>query len=215
MRRTRMAESRRDRMAVANDAGVGTLSLVSVLAGVLVAYGAFGVMAAVAVAVLRAAGIDASSFSRNDWHTLGTGGAVLAGCVLLISYLFGGYVAGRMARRAGGANGLFVFILGILLAVGVGAAVGSQGGSTAVMDHLRSLGVPTRWSEWSAIGTAAGAGSLLAMLLGSLFGGMKGERWHGKLVTLATTGSQVEPIDLRSKEELPLTNTTSDPLVSH
>lgn len=82
-------------------------------------------------------------------------------------------------------NGFLVFVLGLLVAAGVGAAVGSQTGAEGILDNLRSIGVPTSGEEYSAIGTFAGIGSLLAMLLGSIIGGVLGERWHGKLLTRA------------------------------
>ena len=181
----RTIETRRDRMAMVHDAGLGKISLVSVLAGVLVAYGAFAVVAAITAAVLDAVGVDTADFTANDWRELGVGGGIVAAAVLLLSYLFGGYVAGRMARRAGAANGLAVFVLSVLVAVAVGAAISTQTDTDTIVDNLRSLGVPTSGGEYSALGTVAGIGSLLAMLVGSLFGGMAGERWHGKLVTRA------------------------------
>ena len=44
MRRRHVIESNRDRMALAHDAGYGRISGVSILAGTLVAYGAFAVV---------------------------------------------------------------------------------------------------------------------------------------------------------------------------
>lgn len=185
MGRKRAVENRRDRMELANEAGYSRVSFVSVLAGVLVAYGAFAILAAITGAVLTAVGVDVRAISDNDWRELGIGSGVAVVLSLFLSYLFGGYVAGRMARRAGAANGLLVFVLGILVAAGVGAAVGSSADAEGILDNLRSIGVPTSGEEYSAIGTFAGIGSLLAMLLGSLFGGISGERWHGKLLARA------------------------------
>src|SRR5688572_15293830 len=93
-------ETRHDRVVVVREAGVGRISLVSVLAGVLVAYGMFAVVAAVVAAVLDAANVE-TEFGTYDWEAVsGVGTAALA-VSLLVSYLFGGYVAGRMARRSG------------------------------------------------------------------------------------------------------------------
>jgi hypothetical protein len=183
--RVRTIENRRDRMELASEAGYPKVSLVSVLAGVLVAYGAFAIVAAITGAVLNALGIDTRGLSDNDWRQLGIGTGIAAALTLFLSYLFGGYVAGRMARRAGAMNGLLVFVVSILLAIGVGAAIGSQADGEAIMSNLRSIGVPTSGAEYSAIGTIAGLGALAAMLLGSLLGGIAGERWHGKLLTRA------------------------------
>src|SRR5215218_5205396 len=46
-------ETGRDRAALTREAGIGKLSFISVLAGVLVAYGAFAVLAALAAAISR------------------------------------------------------------------------------------------------------------------------------------------------------------------
>jgi len=195
MRRNRVVENRHDRMELASEAGYSKVSLGSVLAGVLVSYGAFAVLAAVGGAILSAFGVDVQAFSDNDWRELGVASGAAIALVLFLSYLYGGYVAGRMARRAGAANGLGVFVLGILIAGGVGAAIGSQTGVDGLVDNLRSIGVPTSGDQFRSFGTAAGLGALLAMLLGSVLGGINGERWHGKLLTRAldpTVGASAE-----------------------
>jgi hypothetical protein len=184
MARAQAIETRRDRSALARDAGFGSVSLVGVIAGVLCAYGAVAILAALAGGILSALGID-TDFTNDEWRQVGAGGAVVLGLVLFLSYLFGGYVAGRMARRAGALNGALVFVFGILLVAGVAAAVGTQTGTDTVMSNLRSMGVPTSGDEYAALGTFAGLAAIVAMLLGSIFGGILGERWHGKLVTRA------------------------------
>jgi hypothetical protein len=185
MRRQRTVENRRDRMEMAHEAGYPKISFVSVLAGVLVAYGAFAIVAGITGAVLNGLGVNTDALSDNDWRQLGIGTGIAVGLSLFLSYLFGGYVAGRMARRGGAMNGLLVFVVGILLAIGVGAAIGTQADGDALLSNLRSIGVPTSGEEYSAIGTIAGIAALAAMLLGSILGGVLGERWHGKLLTRA------------------------------
>jgi hypothetical protein len=172
-------------MELATDAGYPKVSLGSVLAGVLVAYGAFAVIAAIAGGILTAFGMDVHSLSSNDWREYGVASGAAAALSLFLSYLFGGYVAGRMARRAGALNGALVFLFSLLLVAGVAAAIGTQAGSDAVMSNLRSMGVPTSGSEYAALGTFAGLAAIIAMLLGSVLGGVQGERWHGKLLTRA------------------------------
>jgi hypothetical protein len=180
-------ETSSDRASLAREAGVGKLSFISVLAGTLVAYGAFAILAALLGAAAAAIGVD-NGLSSNDWARLGTGGAIAAAVVLFLAYLFGGYVAGRMARRAGLLNGLAVFLLAIVLIAAVGALVASQADADTIGTNLRSLGIPTSGSEWSDIGTLAGIASLAAMLIGALVGGLLGERWHSKLTRRAVSG---------------------------
>ena len=107
MRRRGVVENRVDRKALAADAGFGSLSVVSILAGVLTAYGAFVLLLGIAVAIVDAVGID-TDLVTTDYEQLGVVGGLIVAALLLASYLFGGYVAGRMARRAGALNGLAV-----------------------------------------------------------------------------------------------------------
>jgi hypothetical protein len=179
-------ETGRDRAALTRQAGIGKLSLISVLAGVLVAYGAFAVLAALAAAAAAALGLN-TDLSANNWAELGVGSAIVAAVVLLLAYLFGGYVAGRMARRAGLLHGIAVFILALIIVALVAAIAATQTDTSAIRDNLRSLGIPTTGAEWGDVGTLAGIGSLAAMLVGALLGGLLGERWHTKLTRRAAS----------------------------
>lgn len=179
-----VVEDRRDRVALAHDAGFGRLSFFGILAGVLVAFGAFAVLAALAAAAIGALGID-TDFSTNEWRQAGFAAAAAMAVVQFISYFFGGYVAGRMARRSGAMNGVMVFIGGLLVAIGVAALANAFADTDDVTRNLRSIGVPTTGDEWRDVGLVAAGASLLAMLLGSILGGIRGERWHGKLIERA------------------------------
>jgi len=179
-------ETGRDRAALTRQAGIGKLSFISVLAGVLVAYGAFAVLVALAGAAAAAIGLT-SDLSANNWAELGVGSAIVAAVVLLVAYLFGGYVAGRMARRAGLLHGLGVFILALVIVALIAAIAATQTDTSAIRDNLRSLGIPTTGAEWGEVGTLAGIGSLAAMLVGAVLGGMLGERWHTKLTRRAAS----------------------------
>src|SRR5919197_4468643 len=95
-----LTESGRDRAALARGAGFGRFSFVSVLAGVLVAYGGLAVLLSAAYGINQATGV-AGTLSFDDLARLGVGSATVIVAATLVAYLFGGYVAGRMARRAG------------------------------------------------------------------------------------------------------------------
>jgi hypothetical protein len=179
-------ETGRDRATLTRQAGIGKLSFISVLAGVLVAYGAFAVLAALAGVAAAALGLN-TDLSANNWAELGVGSAIAAAVVLLLAYLFGGYVAGRMARRAGLLHGLGVFILALVIVALVAAIAATQTDTSVIRANLRSLGIPTTGAEWGDIGTLAGIGSLVAMLVGALLGGLLGERWHTKLTRRAAS----------------------------
>lgn len=178
-------EGRRDRVALARDAGWRRISFASVLAGVFVAYGAFAILLGIVSAILGAAGVDTKSLSDADWRGVGTGSAAALFSVLLLTYFYGGYVAGRMARRSGFLHGVLVFVFGVLLLVLAAGLVYVLDGTDAIRDQLRDLGAPTSGDKWIDIGSAAGIAGALAMLIGAAFGGVRGERWHQRLLQRA------------------------------
>jgi hypothetical protein len=204
-----LRETGRERRELAADAGYGGFSFTSVLAGVLVAYGAFAILLGLAAAIVGATGGDTDL--STDWEQLGTAGGLVVAGLLFLSYLFGGYVAGRMARRNGLAHGLGVLVLGVVIVGVVAALVRSSDGTGTIADNLRSLGVPTTADEYGQAGTVAGIASLVALALGSLLGGVLGERWHARLFARAadpTVGAQAaaarEAEEARTRSNLTL-----------
>ncbi|MGI8684312.1 MAG: hypothetical protein ACR2MO_04350 [Acidimicrobiales bacterium] len=198
--RAHAVETRSDRAVLAQHAGLGRASLVSVLAGTLVAYGAFAVLLAITAAVAESVGFD-TNLSTTEWRGLGAVGGAVVAAVLLVCYLFGGYVAGRMARRAGATNGFLVFVLGVVVAGGVAGLVNVFTDGDEILRNLRNVGIPTSGEEWRDVGTVAGIGSLLAMLVGSVLGGALGERWHTKLLALAADPSVGPEAEARAAAE--------------
>jgi hypothetical protein len=166
----------------------------------MVAYGTTVVLLALVSGIAARSSSDGNSLTTYDWRRIGIGAAIAVAVVLLVSYLFGGYVAGRMARRAGSVNGFLVFVLGLVVVAVAAAIVGAQTDRGAVVDSLRRAGVPTTGREWSDIGTFAGIASLAAMLVGSVLGGLAGERWHGKLVARAMNPDIGPEADARRAE---------------
>src|SRR5439155_2471203 len=110
--RRRFVETGRDRRDLAAEAGYGRLSLSSVLAGVLVGAGTFGLLAVSAIAVAHRVGWDGELMDTPRGELALGGGLVMAG-LLLVSFLYGGYVSGRMARRAGLTHGVATFVLAV------------------------------------------------------------------------------------------------------
>ena len=82
-------------------------------------------------------------------------------------------------------NGLGVFVLAAAVIAIVAGLAAWLGDPTSVRQSLSDNGVPTGANTWSDIGIGAAIAAGVAMLLGSLLGGIKGERWHGRLVTAA------------------------------
>ena len=114
--RTRARETARERRELAADAGYGGFSVASALAGVVAAAGTFALLAGAAAAVVGAVGVHTDL--TTDWQQLGTVGGLVGAGLLLIAAVFGGYVAGRMARRNGVAHGAGVAVLGLVVAAG-------------------------------------------------------------------------------------------------
>jgi hypothetical protein len=177
-------EDRRDRAVLAREAGLGRVSGFSGLAGALAAYGAAGVLLSAAGGVATAinGGTDFSAVGRSalEYPTV----AVVA-AALFCSYLFGGYVAGRMARRAGVSNGALVFGIGVVIAAAATLWTWAAGGTHVLVQDLRTVGAATTWHAWRAPALLGGAATLALMLVGSLIGGAWGEHWHTRLVARA------------------------------
>jgi hypothetical protein len=116
-----------------------------------------------------------------------TGLAVLA-VLIFLTYFFGGYVAGRLARFDGGRNGAMVlawtFIVVLILTLvavvfsgflpdGIAAGVVNLAQATAsTLSNLAGAGVA---------GIVAAAAAVLVALLGGFFGGRLGSRYHTEI----------------------------------
>ena len=191
----RTIERARDRKALVAAAGLPTTSIVSVVAGTLTAVGAVAILLAAAAGIGDLFDFSTSDLNGNNWDDIGLAGAIAFAAVTFFAYMFGGYVAGRMARRAGVRHGVLVFVLGLLLTLGAAGIASAVSDRDAAADELRDQGVPTDVDDWSGVGVVAGLATLGAMLAGSILGGARGERWHGRLVTRAA-----DP-NVRSRDE--------------
>ena len=177
------------------EAGWRTTSGLSVLAGALVAFGAVALVAAGAGAGGSALGLDTDGISTEEWRQAGIAGAAVGALVVFGAFFFGGYTAGRMSRRAGGRHGLLVFLLGAVL-IGAVALIGwAMSGELSVVNDLSDNGVPTDQDTWGDIGVGAAIAAAAAMLLGSTLGGIRGDRWHGRLATAVVEHREAERDD--------------------
>ena len=194
-------EGKRDRLELAREAGWGGVSWRSVVAGVFVAYGVIGACIGIAAAVLHPIGLTLDSLSHNDWQQVGLVAGLVAAAVFLGAFTFGGYTAGRMARRAGLRNGVLVAVLGVVLLAAVAAVAQLEGATSALVDRLESLGAPTDGTTWYGLGVLSGAVALGGMILGALLGGVRGERWHQRLLVRAANPDIGPDADLRAEAE--------------
>lgn len=111
-------------------------------------------------------------------------GLAILGVVVFLTYFFGGYVAGRLARFDGGRNGAMLLVWSVvsvaLLALAAGvfsgflpdAAAGVIGGSVDNIGAVAQAGV---------VGIIVAVGALLVALLGGFLGGRLGSRYHTEI----------------------------------
>src|SRR5688572_21473563 len=115
-------------------------------------------------------------------------GLALLGVLIFLTFFFGGYVAGRLARFDGGRNGVmvlvWVFIVVLILALAalifsgflpaaIAAGVGNvASGAASTVTDLAGAGVA---------GIVTGAAALLLALLGGFLGGRLGSRYHTEI----------------------------------
>ena len=197
-----LAETAAARRQLVEEAGWRATSGLSALAGTLVAFGAVALVAVAAGAAGSALGLDLDGVSTSEWRQAGIAGAVIGAIVVFGAFFFGGYTAGRMGRRAGARHGVLVFLLSALLIGLVALLAWAMSGQLNVARDLRDSGVPTDQDTWGDIGIGAAIAAGAAMLLGSIAGGIRGDRWHGRLATAviehrdaAVIDAPPEPID--------------------
>jgi uncharacterized membrane protein len=110
-------------------------------------------------------------------------GAILAALVVFVSFLAGGWAAGRMARYDGGMNGLGAGLWAIFL-VAVFAALGAWLG--AEYNAFQRAGLPDWFSQFRGDDVTAaaiiwGAISVVLVLGGGYLGGKLGEAYHHRV----------------------------------
>jgi len=187
--RTRLAASalhRRERQAYG-----GAIQWEAALFGWLAAVGLSALLVALVVGAGLAVGLTELGGSPSEkTETLTLGGGVLIFVILALAYLSGGYVAGRMARFDGWRQGLGVWILSVVAAVGL-ALAGLIGGSEynllATLDLPR---IPVDEGEVTTGGVIALVAVLAGTLAAAIAGGVAGESFHR---AVDEAGVMVEP----------------------
>lgn len=193
---TTAAEQSKTRADLAQLAGRGPVSLISVLAGVLVGFAMFALLLGGAVAILR--GNESQLDLSEGWGEVSARGGLLIGGLLFAAYLLAGYMAGRMAWRRGAAHGVVVFlgsVLGVAVAALLVRTLTQPEDVEGIADALRSFGVPVTQEEWGTVGMVVWVASLGGMLLGSVLGGLLGERWF----TRVSRRAMAAEIDVRDR----------------
>ena len=176
------AEDREDRL---RDMYGGVDWLASFL-GFVFALVAGAIFSAVAAVVLAPLG-----FSPDLSGSVGAAvitGLVLLGVLIFLTYFFGGYVAGRLARFDGGRNGamllVWTFLTAVLflLAAGVFSGFLPGGAASAIGGFMDSASSAIGGlSQAGVIGIVVVVAALLLALLGGFLGGRLGSRYHAEI----------------------------------
>ena len=152
----------------------GGVDIPATLAGMLAALGVTVLLGG----LLGAAGSYGYQLGLKDAATKLSIGGLVAGLVtLILAFLAGGWVAGRVSRYNGGLNGLLSAVWFLVLA-GALSALGAWAGQK--YDVFRSLDLP-QWFSRNASSTpaiASGALTLALILVAGWLGGRLGERYH-------------------------------------
>ena len=160
----------------------GGVSFGPILTGVVVAFGAMFLLSAIIGGVLAGLGyMENGQIDTGQAINAGIGAGIALVVAQFLSYMWGGYTAGRMSRGAGAANGLLVPLMALVVAVavmGIATALGTEANLNLPFSTNRLPLENNTLVEW---GLGIGIASLVAMFLGGLLGGMMGARWHSKL----------------------------------
>lgn len=189
----------------------GGLSLWSILTGVLVALGVMFLLSAIAGAVIVNTSLE-EEIASGTVTEVGVGAIIAIAIAQFLSYLWGGYTAGRMARGSGFANGLMVPITALVIAGIVALITWGLGETTSLGLPFVENRLPTNNDALIDFGIAGGIATLVAMILGGILGGIMGARWHTKLERRAIADHDAKTIDIRegrtTTNEVPATTTT-------
>lgn len=173
------AEEREDRLS---DMYGGVDWLASFL-GFVFAVVAGGVLFAVVSLVLVPLGVSIQIGGQLGPAAI-TALALLA-ILIFLTFLFGGYVAGRLARFDGGRNGamivLWTLIIGFLGFVIASFLPGAAG--EAMRDFIQGSAMPLAGEVLAigAVGIATAVVAVLIAILGGIVGGRLGGRYHTEI----------------------------------
>ena len=177
------AEDREDRL---RDMYGGVDWLASFL-GFVLALDLAAAFSAIAGLVLVPFGIP-PEFSGGQIGASAITGLAVLGVLIFLTYLFGGYVAGRLARFDGGRNGAmvlvwtFIVVLILALAAVVFSGFLPAGAADRIANLVgRVLSTARTLAGAGVVGIVTGLDAVLLALLGGFLGGRLGSRYHTEI----------------------------------
>jgi len=164
----------------------GGMKFGSCFFGWLTASGTAVLLAAVATGIGAALGLSrnvgAVGTSPAPTQSVGFVGGIVLLAIIFVSYLAGGYVAGRMARFNGVKQGLGVWLWAVIIAILAAAAGLLAGARFDLLAQVNSLPrLPLDESILTTGGIILAVGVVVASLIGALLGGLAGMHYHRRV----------------------------------
>src|SRR3712207_5746655 len=138
-------------------------------------------ISAAGVAIGLTQGVPSTQEATQQADTIGIIGGIVLLVVLFLTYLAGGYVAGRMARFDGVRQGIAVWVIGLLVVILLAVAGLVFGSQYNVLSQLNLPRIPVDEGTATTAGIIALVSVLLATLVGAVLGGLLGARYHRKV----------------------------------
>jgi hypothetical protein len=126
--------------------------------------------------------VDVTNPTTAQTESIGFIGGIVLLAIIFVSYLAGGYVAGRMARFNGLKQGLGVWLWALIMAILVAGAGWLAGARFDVLAQLNSFPrLPLNEGTLTTAGVIAAIGVVAASLIGAMLGGLAGMRYHRRV----------------------------------
>jgi hypothetical protein len=126
--------------------------------------------------------VDVTNPTTAQTETIGLVGGIVLLAIIFVSYLAGGYVAGRMARFNGLMQGLGVWLWAVIMAILVAIAGWVVGERFDVLAQLNSFPrLPVNEGTLTTAGVITAICVVAASLIGALLGGLAGMRYHRRV----------------------------------
>jgi hypothetical protein len=175
--------ARRDVLSREREA-FGGMKLGSAFFGWLTATGLAVILSAIVAGTGVALGLgeQATNGTAQQSAAIGLGGAIAILAVLFVSYLAGGYVAGRMARFSPLKQGLAVWLWALAVAIVVGVVAAVAGTQYNVLATLHTFPrLPIDEGALTTTGIVVAALAAVVPLVAALLGGLVGMRYHRRV----------------------------------
>ena len=161
----------------------GGMKFGSCFFGWLTAAGTAVLLGAIVTGVGTALGmtrnVETAGTTPAGTESVGLIGGIILLAIIFVSYLAGGYVAGRMARFNGLTQGLGVWLWAVIIAILAAGAGMLAGARFDILTRVNSLPrLPLSQGTLNTGGIILAIGIVAVSLIGALLGGLAGMRYH-------------------------------------